>query len=404
MGDTTDRQDSIRRPARQLTAALVRTVTQPGKYFDGHGLFLRVTDSGGKQWVQRIVVQGKRAEIGLGSAALVSLAEARSQALGNRKIARAGGNPLQTRLDAAAVPTFEAAARKVHEMHAPTWRNAKHAAQFISTLETYAFPVIGKKRVSEISTADVLAVLSPIWVSKNETAARVRQRIGTVMKWAVAKGWRSDNPALAISSALPKVSEPKKHRSAMPYTDVANCLTVVRASGARPPTKLALEFLVLTAARSGEVRGARWDEMDLSNPLTGPVWVVPASRMKAKTEHRVPLSSRAVSVLEEAKAWSGSTELVFPGMKKDAPLSDMTLSKLVKELGYAVDVHGFRTSFKTWATEKTNLPNDVSERALAHAVKSKVEAAYNRSDLFDLRRELMQRWEAYLTEANGDGS
>ena len=384
---------SGKHPEKALSAAFVRTVKAPGKYNDGQGLFLRVENTGARRWVQRIVIRGKRTEMGLGSASLVSLAEAREIALENRKLARQGGDPLKAKREAEAVMTFEEAARKVHENHAPSWRNAKHAAQFISTLETYAFPRIGRHKVTDITTADVLAVLQPIWLEKAETARRVKQRIGMVMKWTVAKGWRQDNPAEAVSEALPKQSRIAAHRKALPYSEVAGCIEAIKASGASAATKLALELTILTACRSGEVRLADWSEINLDKAE----WTIPAERMKAKREHRIPLSGRAIELLKEAKALGDGTGLVFPGTKPGKPLSDMTLSKLVKELGFDVDVHGFRTSFKTWAQERTNTPREVSEAALAHAIKDKAEAAYARSDLFEKRRKLMESWAQCLS-------
>lgn len=385
---------SSRRPEKALTALLVRTVQEPGKYFDGQGLYLRVETNGSRFWVQRITIRGKRCELGLGSPSLVSLAEARTIALDNRKLARAGGDPLASKREAAAVLSFEDAARKVHEMHSPTWKNPKHAAQFISTLETYAFPRLGRLKVPEVTTADVLAVLSPIWVEKAETARRVRQRIGTVMKWAIAQGWRQDNPAENIAQALPKSETTKANRKALPYAEVAGCIEAVKASGAGLATKLALEMLVLTASRSGEIRLAAWAEFDPQ----ARVWEVPAERMKMKKLHRVPLSSRALAVLDQARALDDGSGLVFPGTKAGKPLSDMTLSKLVKELGFPVDVHGFRTSFRTWAQERTNFPREVAEAVLAHAVGDAVEQAYARSDVFEKRRKIMDAWAAFLAE------
>ena len=381
-------------PEKALSAAFVRTAKESGKYFDGHGLFLKVDKTGAKRWVQRINIRGKRTEMGLGSASLVSLAEAREIALENRKIARSGGDPLRAKREADAIISFEEAARKVHEINKPTWRNKKHAQQFISTLETYTFPRMGRIKVSEVTTADVLAVLQPIWLEKQETARRVRQRIGMVMKWAVANGWRQDNPAEAIAQALPKQDRTQKHRKALHYNEVSNCLEVVKASGAGLTTKLALEFLVLNATRSIETREAVWSEIDFDKAT----WTIPAERMKAKQEHVVPLSGRSIEILHEAKAISDGSDLIFPGSRYGKPLSDMTLSKLVKELGFKADVHGFRTSFKTWSLERTNTANEVSEMALAHTIKNKAEAAYARSDLIEKRRKLMERWAGYLTD------
>lgn len=354
-----------RRPVKALTAQAVKNVTEPGKYFDGNGLYLRVDANGSRYWVQRITIRGKRRELGLGSPSLVSLAEAREMAQQNRKLARAGGDPLQARREAQAILTFEEAARKVHALHLPTWKNKKHAAQFITTLETYAFPRLGKLKVQDVTTADVLAVLTPIWTEKAETARRVRQRIGTVMKWAIAQGWRQDNPAENISQALPKITRSPKHRKALPYSEVSSCIAAVKQSQAGLSTKLALELLILTATRSGAVRNARWSEVDLE----GAVWEIPAERMKMNRPHRVPLSPRAVDILKEARTIADGSELVFPGTLTGRPLSDMTLSKLVKELGFEADVHGFRTSFRTWAQEKTNFSREVAEAALGAPVR-----------------------------------
>lgn len=356
--------------------------------------------------MQRIVIRGKRRELGLGSPPLVSLANAREAAMENRRLARAGGDPLAEKRKADAVLTFEEAARTVHEMHAPSWRNAKHAAQFIATLETYTFPRLGSRKVADVTTADVLAVLTPIWLAKPETARRVRQRIGTVMKWAVAQGWRQDNPAESIAQALPKADKMKAHRKALPYQEVAGCIAAVQASGAGKATKLALEFLILCASRSGEVREARWDEFDFHDApdatrATCATWEIPASRMKMKKAHRVPLSARALEVLREAEPLADGSGLVFPGTRKGRALSDMTLSKLVKELGFDADVHGFRTSFRTWAQEQTNFPREVAEAALAHVVKDKAERAYARSDVFEKRRKMMESWAGYLAVQRG---
>ena len=395
----------LRKPEKALTAKQVESTLAPGKYFDGHGLFLRVQPNGQRQWVQRITIRGKRCEIGLGNPSLVTLAKARETALANRRLAQSGGDPISAKREAMAVLTFEEAARKVHALHLPTWRNAKHGAQFISTLETYAFPRMGRLKVSQVNTADVLAVLAPFWTEKPETARRVRQRIGTVMKWAVAQGWRQDNPAESIASALPKRDQSKReHRKALTYAEVADCLKAVQASNAGLTTKLAFEFLVLTATRSGEARGALWSEIDMGTPATiatPATWAIPGARMKAKRDHRIPLTARAVEILQQARGLSDGSDLVFPGTKQGKPLSDMTLSKLVKELGFNADIHGFRTSFRTWAQERTNFPREVAEAALAHATGDKVEAAYARSDVFEKRRKMMDAWAGYLAGESG---
>ena len=375
----------------RLTAAKVKQISQAGKYYDGNGLFLRVESSGSKRWVQRLTVHGKQREIGLGSASLIALADARDVAIDNRRIARSGGDPLAARKSELAEPTFSEAVHKVLELHAPSWTNKKHTAQFKNTLTTYAMPIIGKHTISSITSGDILRVLTPIWITKNETARRVKQRISTVMKWAIAQGYRSDDPTATLTQALPKPQKRVQHRKSIPYGELAACVASIKASDAMLSTKFALEFLVLTAARSGEVRGATWAEIDLDRK----VWTVPAPRMKARVEHVFPLSSGAVKVLQRAEDLK-SGELVFPGMKPGKPMSDMTMSKLVKSLGYQTDVHGFRTSFRVWVQEMTNTPLEVAEKALAHTTRDKNIAAYARSDLFEKRRKLMEAWDRYL--------
>ncbi|KAK0336422.1 hypothetical protein LTR94_008936 [Friedmanniomyces endolithicus] len=379
---------------KRLTAANVRFLDQPGMYADGNGLYLKVESKDTKRWIQRIVINRQRRDIGLGSVALVSLAEAREKALENRKSARAGGDPLAAKRLSQAILTFKEAAETVHALNKPTWRNRKHGDQWINTLDKFAYPFIGNKRVNTITSADILGVLSPIWNSHPETARRVKQRIGTVMKWTMAKGWRTDNPADAVAQGLSKHDRSKvQHRKALPYDKVADAIEIVRSSDAGMVTKLAFEFLVLTATRSVETREARWSEVDLDKKL----WTIPASRMKAKKEHRVPLTDRCLAILEEAKALKqANSDLIFPGTREDRPLSDMTLSKLMKELAIPAVPHGFRSSFRDWAGEATAHPREVIEFALAHVIKDKAEAAYARSDLFDKRRTLMEDWTQFI--------
>lgn len=381
---------------------MVRSNLEPGKYHDGGGmgLFLLVKPNGARSWVQRVAINGKRREMGLGSPPVVTLAKAREAALENKRLIFDGIDPLSAKREAEAIPTFAEAASIVHKLHLPTWRNPKHAAQFISTLETYAFPVMGKAKVGDVNTADVLAVLSPIWNEKRETARRVKQRIGMVMKWAVAKGWRQDDPSMAIATALPKDKQEKVHRKALPYAEVAGCMKAVEASEAGLSTKLAFRLLVLTASRSGEVRLARWGQIDWKAE-GGPVWTRPASVMKAKKPHTVPLSEAAAAVLIAARALSHAEDpdaLIFPGTVKGKPLSDATLLKLVREQGFDIDIHGFRTSFRTWAQERTNFAREVAEAALAHTIKDKAEAAYARSELMEKRRALGEAWATYLAQ------
>ncbi|MCU6455491.1 tyrosine-type recombinase/integrase [Sphingomonas sp. A2-49] len=383
-----------RHQEKRLSAAFVRTVKEAGFYGDGHGLYLKVDATGAKRWVQRIVIHGKRRDIGLGSASLVSLAEAREAALQHRKAARAGDDPIAAKQRSRGILTFEEAARKVHDLSKPTWRNDKHGDQWINTMTNYAFLAFGSKRVDIVSSADVLGALSSIWNEKPETARRVKQRISSVFKWAVANGWRTDNPAETITKALPKHDRSKTvHRKALPYDQVGGAIKMVLDSDARMVTKLAFEFLVLTATRSAETRNAVWSEFDLAKAI----WTIPAARMKAKKDHRVPLSARCLAILAEAKALKRSTDdLVFPGTKDTKPLSDMTLSKLMKDFGIAAVPHGFRSSFRVWAGEATAHSREVIEFALAHIIKDKAEAAYARSDLFDKRRTLMDDWSNYV--------
>lgn len=382
---------------RLLTAAKVKQATEPGKYYDENGLYLRIKPTGAKTWAQKIVIDGKQRELGLGSAALVTLAEARELARINRKAARAGGDPIAERKRESAVPTFNEAVHRVYALHEPSWRNKKHAAQFLTTLEQYVSLVCGHKKISEVTSQDVMNALMPIWLTKAETARRVKQRISVVMKWAVAQGYRKDDPSIALEQAMPRVARTVEQRKSIQYDKVTDCLDAVRKSRAGAATKLAIEFLILTAARSGEVRLATWQEIDLDRSL----WTIPAERMKGKAEHIVPLSGRAVDVLNSARGL-GEGDLVFPGAKAGRPMSDMTMSKLIKELGFDADVHGFRTSFRVWVQERTDASFEVAEKALAHKTKNKVVAAYARSPLVERRRQLMQQWADYLTQANGN--
>ena len=378
------------RKARSLTNAGVRHA-KPGKHYDLNGLFLLVESGGSRRWVQRIVIRGKRRDLGLGSYPLVSLAEAREAAAENRKVARAGGDPTAWTPDSM-VPTFAEAADQVIEMHTPGWKNGgKTAKQWRTSLRDYAMPRIATRRVSDITSADVMSILLPIWSTKPVTAKKVRGRIGAVMKWSIANGFRDDNPAGdAVGAALPKNGVAPKHFRALPHGEVADALAKVRASGAYRATALAFEFLVLTACRSGDVRGATWDEIDLENE----VWAIPGERMKVHRAHRVPLSSGARATLIQSMELRDRSNLVFPAVT-GRPMSDSTISKLIRENGIAAVPHGFRSSFRDWCGECSGAPREVAEAALAHAVGG-VEGAYARSDLFERRRMLMQAWSEYL--------
>ena len=378
------------RKARSLTDTRVRHA-KPGKHYDLNGLFLLVEPGGSRRWVQRIVIQGKRRDLGLGSYPLVGLAEAREAATDNRKVARAGGDPTARTPDSI-VPTFAEAADQVIEMHTPRWKNGgKTAKQWRASLRDYAMSRIGTRPVSDITSADVMSILLPIWSTKPVTAKKVRGRIGAVMKWSIANGFRDDNPAGdAVGAALPKNGVTTTHFRALPHGEVASALARIRASGAHRATVLAFEFLVLTACRSGDVRGATWDEIDLE---TG-VWAIPGERMKVYRPHRVPLSSGSRATLIQAMELRDRSNLVFPSVT-GRPLSDSTISKLVRENGIAAVPHGFRSSFRDWCGECSGAPREVAESALAHVVGG-VEGAYARSDLFERRRMLMQAWSDYL--------
>ena len=378
-----------------LSPAFVRTVTKAGRYCDGQGLYLDVQPSGSRSWIQRLVIGGRRREFGLGGYPMVSLKDARAKAFANRQLARAGGDPLAEKRRAG-VPMFSAAAKQVWTQLSPGWRSLKYAKNWISGLKRVAFPRLGKKLVTEVTSADVIEVLQPIWHSSPTTARRVRQRIHAVLEWAVAMEFRTDNPCDRIGRVLGLQQENVAHMRALPHREVATALETIRAAPTRPVVKLALEFLVLTAARSGEVRGGVWAEIDLANR----VWTIPALRMKAKRQHRVPLCGRAVEILEMARTLgNGSTPLVFP-TARGGLLKDMALSALLKKLKIAAVPHGFRSSFRDWAAEETDHPREAVEAALAHVVRNKVEAAYARSDLFERRQPLMDDWSAYVSGAH----
>ncbi len=390
-----------RHPDKALSAAFVRTATKPGRYCDGQGLYLLVLPSGARCWVQRLVIGGRRRELGLGGFPLVTLAEAREVAFGNRKRARAGGDPLADKRHRQGTPTFEEAARQVWEQQRAGWRNQKTVQGWIASLRNYAFPHIGGLPVGAVTMRDVLGILTPIWHAKPDTARLVRQRIGAVMKWAVVMEYRPDNPAGEIlGQALGRQHAVVQHHRALPHAAVAAAVQTVRASNTPMPVKLAFEFLVLTAARSGEVRLATWDEID----CVAAEWTIPAARMKAQRAHRVPLSPSAVAILDAARALGDGTGLLFPRAHSGTPVPVRSFWNLMHQLGIASLPHGFRSSFRDWAAEQTNARQDVIEASLAHVVRDPTVAAYARSDLFERRRRLLDDWAAYLgTETDGGG-
>jgi integrase len=391
--------------AMALTKKMLPKLTMPGRYGDGHGLVLQVTPSGARSWLFRYERGDRERRMGLGPLHTVSLDEARERARLARQKLLDGIDPIDARrgdaatraLEAAKALTFEDAARQYFAQHETKWKNAKHRAQFLSSLETYAFPALGAVSVRDVDTGLVLKALEPIWPKKTETASRVRGRIESVLDWATVRGYRKgDNPARwkgHLAEVLPargKIAKAEHHAAlpfdAMPafYRDLAGQEGV----GAR-----ALAFTILTAARTGEVIGARWPEID----LTAKTWTIPADRMKAGREHRVPLSDAAVSILAALPREDGNP-FVFIGGREGKGLSNMSMSAVLKRMERTeITVHGFRSTFRDWAAERTAYPNEVVEMALAHAVGNKVEAAYRRGDLFAKRAKLMGDWTKFAT-------
>jgi integrase len=394
------------RNASKLNALAVQRAKETGRYPDGGGLYLQVSSVGTKAWLFRFTLAGRAREMGLGSIALVSLAEARAKALECRKLLHEGIDPIEARearrkqqaLASAKTLTFGECAKAYIESHRAGWKNAKHAAQWASTLETYAGPTIGRLPVQAVDTGLVMRVLEPLWREKAETASRLRSRIEIVLDWATVRGYRAgDNPARwrgHLDKLLPKRSSVKQveHHPALPLKALSTFVTELQTQEGIAPR--ALEFLILTAARTGEVIGARWNEFDLAER----VWIIPASRMKAKREHRVPLSPRAIEILETMRFLSAEP-FVFPGLKTGKPLSNMALLAVLKRMKYEITSHGFRSTFRDWAAERTNFPREVAEAALAHTLKDKVEAAYRRGDLFIKRQRMMNEWAKFCADS-----
>ena len=338
-------------PEKALSALKIKQLSEPGRYVDGNGLYLVVDPSGAKRWLLRVMVQGKRTDIGLGSFGLVSLSEAREKAYEYRKQARAGGDPLASKREAKRVyPTFKKAAEIVHDEHKAAWKNAKHTEQWINTLTHYAFPIIGELRIDRIDTPDVLRVLSPIWLAKPETARRVRQRLKNVFDWARASGYRAgDNPVDGVTRGLPKQIDREEHHAALPFVEVPAFLKAMKETNSNLLSKLAFELLILTATRTSETILAEKHEFDLD----AGIWTIPAERMKAKRSHRVPLSARAVELVQEAIEFAGNGKYLFPGRSADNPLSNTVFLQILKRMEVSVTAHGFRSSFRDWASETT---------------------------------------------------
>ena len=390
-----------------LTAIKVTKATKPGRYGDGQGLYLQVSNTGLKSWLLRYERHGRERWMGLGPLHTVGLKDARDRAHMARRLLLDGIDPLDARkaeraaqaLEAARSLTFEQAAQQYFEAHEQKWRNAKHRQQFLNTLKAYAFTKIGKFPVAAIDTGLVLKCIEPIWSDKTETASRVRARIEAVMDWATVRGYRKgDNPARwkgHLDNVLPARGQIQKttHHAALPYAELAVFMAAL--SQREGVAARALEILILNAARTGEVIGATWDEID----LIAKIWTVPANRIKGGKEHRVPLSDRAVEILRALPQEAGNN-YVFIG-PQGGGLSNMAMASVLARMqrtGFTV--HGFRSTFRDWAAERTNCANHVVEMALAHVIGDKVEAAYRRGDLFDKRRRLMVDWAKYCAMAS----
>jgi integrase len=387
----------------KLTTLHIRRAKRRGLYGDGGGLFLQVAKGGSKSWVFRFKEAGRLHVMGLGPLHTISLSEAREKALACRKLRLEGVDPIehrrsarqQMRLEAAKTITFRECAEQYIATMRDSWRNEKHASQWPTSLGAYAYPVFGDLPVQAIDTALVMKALQPVWKTRPETASRVRGRIESVLDWAAAREYRrGDNPARwrgHLENLLPKRSKVRRveHLAALPYHQVGEFMVELRREEGIGPR--ALEFTVLTAARSGEVFGARWDEFDLDERL----WTVPGERMKAGKEHRVPLSDAAIAVIQRMAPIRHS-DYVFPGARRGGPLSPMAMLMVLRRMGHGdLTVHGFRSSFRDWAAERTAFPAEVREMALAHAVSNKVEAAYRRGDMFQKRRQLAEAWAAF---------
>jgi len=399
------------RQVEKLSALTVSRAKARGYLGDGGGLYLQVSASGSKSWVFRFKDHGRLREMGLGSVHAIGLAEARKRATACRQMRLDGTDPiavkkagkLKAKLEAARAMTFQQCAEAYIEAHKAGWQNAKHAAQWTSTLKTYAYPVFGALPVQAVDVALIAKVLEPIWTTKTETASRLRGRIERVLDWATVRGHcQGDNPARwrgHLDQLLPARSRVRKvqHHAALAYAEVGQFMADLR--GQDTTSALALEFLILTATRTAEVIGATWSEADLD----AAVWTIPAERMKAKKEHRVPLSKPALAILKRLYKHRAG-EFVFMGAKPGRPLSNMALLMLLERLGRSdLTVHGFRSTFRDWCAESTNFPREVAEHALAHSLPDKVEAAYRRGDLFEKRRHLMAAWARYCgtTEPRG---
>ena len=396
----------------RLTALQVQKLSKPGYHADGAGLHLCVKATGGKSWIFRYRYGGKEREMGLGPLHTVSLAEAREKALAQRKMLLDGVDPLaakhasevQRKLAEASVITFDTAATSYIASHRAGWKNEKHAEQWTNTLTTYASPVFGSLPVADITTPLVLRVLEPIWTTKTETASRVRGRVEKILDWCKTQGYRTgDNPAawrghLENLLSAPQKTKKVEHHPALPWREIGAFMQALRTMPGA--AALATEFIILTNCRTSEAIEARWSEIDTVEKR----WTIPAARMKAAKEHTIPLSDAALAVLQRLKAETKEGEFVFPGGKKNTPLSNMACLALLKRMGRSdLTVHGFRSSFRDWAGEATAHPREVIEHAMSHQLKDKAEAAYQRGSLLERRRVLMADWANYCAQPAATG-
>ena len=395
--------------AAGLTVRRIESERRPGMYGDGHGLYFHVSALGAKSWVFRYTFRGVRHDLGLGSVSLFSLAEARDRAFAARRLIAEGRDPLTERraartaaqLDLAKAITFAGCATAYIEAHQAGWRGTKSRRQWETSLASYVLPRLGGLPVGEIDTGLVMRVIDPIWSEKPETASRVRGRIESILDWATTRGYRQgDNPARwrgHLENLLPKKTKIRavEHHAALGYGEIASFLAVLRQQ--QGIAARALEFAILTCGRSGEVLGARWDEVDVTQRL----WTIPAVRMKGAREHRVPLSDAAMAIVEQMAALR-SSPFVFPGVRQGQPPSKTALFEVLRRMGRGdVTVHGFRSSFRDWVAERTSFAAEIAEMALAHLVGDAVERAYRRSDQFEKRRQVAEAWAAYCNAGPG---
>ena len=387
------------RTKNKLTPLALKKLKMPGRYSDGNNLYLKIEDTGSRRWILRLSVNGKRRDMGLGSLSFVNLSDARDLAYQYNKLAKSGIDPIQERLrEKGLLITFKECVYKVYALNKPTWKTELIGRQWINSFEHHVFPFIGHLSISQIRSVDIMNVLTPLWNIKHDTAKKLKQRLRVVFKWCRAQGYfYGDDPVELAEMALPRVKTSKKHFTSLPYDQLPDFINKLRSSSISLRNQLAIEFTILTACRTSEVLKAKWNEIDFNNKI----WIIPEDRMKAHREHHVPLSDRSILILQEMFKIKSDSGLIFPSeVNNHKPLSNNTmLFAIQKNMNLKATIHGMRASFKNWASETTNFPNEVSEMALAHSIHNKVEAAYRRGNLLEKRRLLMQCWSDYLNKA-----